>query len=307
MRRRDVLLATTLFALSRTARAVSGTTPGAIPLARFITTYETDAAHRPRAFNVELAAEAVDGSALVPGATFSFNDTVGERTAAYGYEKSVVLRRHMLAEGMGGGTCQVASTLYAAALLAGLDVIDRTPHSRPSAYIRVGLDATVAFSVVDLKLRNARTDRVVLRAHAARGTLNVWVEADGSSRPHVSVTSEIALRIPYPREILREASVPEDEVRVRSYGIPGYRVVRTRDVDGEDHARRDRRTDVYAPVSEVLVTSPSFDMRRLDLLEPEDTPEGRVSPALFRDEEGAQKPALVQLRPTTLVVLDNAP
>jgi hypothetical protein len=300
-----VLVETTLFR-GRWARADAPSASVHPPLARFTTAYDADAEHRSRAFNVELAAEAVDGSAVAPGGMFSFNDTVGERTAAYGYEKSTVLRRRMLAEGTGGGTCQVASTLHAAALLAGLDVVERTAHSRPSAYIRMGLDATIVFPVVDLKLRNPRLDRIVLRANAARGTLHVWVEADGPSRPRVTVTSEIAERIPYARTIEHDPRVPENEVHARVYGIPGYRVDRTRSVTAEDGTRVDRRTDEYPPISEVLVASPFFDVRRLDVREAEETPEGRISPATIRDEASAQRPAPVQLRPTTRVVLDNA-
>jgi vancomycin resistance protein YoaR len=274
-------------------------------LGRFTTTFETDGGHRPRAFNVELAAQAIDGNAISPGATFSFNDTVGERTAAFGYERSVVLRRHMLAEGTGGGTCQVASTLHAAALLGGLDIVSRAPHSRPSAYIRMGLDATVAFPTIDLKLRNPRADRVVLRARASRGTLDVWLDADGLARPHVSIISEIVERIPFIRTVERARGVPADEIHLRTYGIPGYRVERTRDVSEGEVTHRDLRTDIYPPTPEVLVVSPTFDEARLDLREAEDTPEGHISPAVFRDEEGTHRPALVQLRPTTRVVIDN--
>ena len=170
----------------------------------------------------------------------------------------------------------------------------------------MGLDATVVFPVVDLKLRNPRGDRVVLRARARRGTLEVWVEADGPSRPRVTVTSEIVERISYPRTVERDPHLPADQVHMRAYGIPGYWVDRTRIVLREEGTRMDRRTDEYPPIPEVLVASPSLDMRRLDLREAEDAPEGRISPVTIRDEPGALKPALVQLRPTTRVVVDNA-
>jgi vancomycin resistance protein YoaR len=287
------------------AHADAAETPEHPPLARFTTTYETNAEHRPRAFNVELATEAIDERSIAPGETFSFNATVGERTAAYGFEKSVVLRRRMLAEGVGGGTCQVASTLHAAALLAGLDIVSRTPHSRPSAYIRMGLDATVAFPGIDLELRNPRADRVTLRARATHGRLDVWLEADGTSRPRVSLTSEIIERTPCGRTIEHDPHMPESEVHVRAHGIPGYRVLRVREIAGEERIRRDERTDIYPPTPEQLVVSPSFDLGRLDLYDAEDTPEGRLTPAIFRDEPGVQQPALVQLRPTTRIVLDN--
>ena len=265
------------------------------PLARFSTTYAHDSEHHARAFNVQLAAEAIDGKVILPGATLSFNDTVGERTAAFGYEKSIVLRDHMLAEGTGGGTCQVASTLHAAALLAGLDIVARAPHSRPSAYIRMGLDATVVFSKVDLKLKNPRADRVVVHARATRGTLDVWLDADGP-RPAVTLTSEIVERVPFERttEPLATGDRPlaPDTLRVKAFGIPGFKVQRTRVVRAADGTeRRDVRVDEYPPTPEVLVVPASFD-------------DDDALPTK-RDDTGVVAPTPLQLRPSTRVVLEN--
>jgi hypothetical protein len=267
------------------------------PLAIFSTTYAHDAEHRARAFNVQLAAEAIDGKVILPGATLSFNDTVGERTAAFGYEKSIVLRDHMLAEGTGGGTCQVASTLHAAALLAGLDIVARAPHSRPSAYIRMGLDATVVFPKVDLKLKNPRADKVTVHARALRGTLDVWLDAEGP-KPAVTLTSEIVERLPFERTTERLAKgappLPPDTVRVKAFGIPGFKVQRTRVVHAHDGTeRRDVRIDEYPPTTEVLVVPPTFE-------------DGADLPPK-RDDTGVVPPTALQLRPSTRVVLDNAP
>jgi VanW like protein len=289
--------------------------PAQTTLARFATTYAHDAEHHARAFNVELAAEAIDGRVIGSGATLSFNDVVGERTAAFGFEKATVLRDRMIAEGTGGGTCQVASTLHAAALLAGLDVVARAPHSRPSGYIRMGLDATVVFPKVDLKLRNPRAERVVVHAHAARGTLQVWIDGEGDT-PTVTLTSEIVERLPFERTIERagkgDRPVPADTVRVKAFGIPGFRVERTRIVRTADGAaRREVRVDEYRPTGEILVVAPSFDEARLAKSSDPDDPDAVPSPAaalvpVARDEAGAQRPTLLQLRPSTRVELDNS-
>ncbi len=287
----------------RAARAQPS--PGGVALAEFTTGYDAGAEHAPRAFNVELAASAIDGKSLPPAGVFSFNDVVGERTAAYGYRRAVVLRRGMIAEGVGGGTCQVASTLHAAALLAGLRVVSRAPHSRPSAYIRMGLDATVVYPEVDLRLANPRSSRVVLRAHAERGTLRVSVVADAPPRPRVTITSEVVYRAGFPRSVLVDGRVPEGEVHVRAHGIPGYTVVRAREVSTDGVTTRDERTDVYPPTAEVIVVAPTFDVTRLDQREAEDTPDGVIAPAVWKDEPGVAVPALVQMRPSTRVVVDN--
>jgi hypothetical protein len=302
--------------------AADAATP--LVLARFSTSYAHDAEHRARAFNVELGAEAIDGKTLAPGATFSFNDAVGERTAAFGFARSVVLRDGMLAEGVGGGACQVASTLHAAALLGGLEVVSRAPHSRPSAYIRMGLDATVALAAgspaIDLKLGNPTRAPVVVHARAARGVLEIWLETRGTTRPDVSVTSEIVDRTAFPRVVERDKRIKDDSVRVRAFGIPGYRVRRTREIRAADGTvRRDIRIDVYPPTSEIVRVAPSFDESRLRLragAEPSPGEDGaepasgaedaapKTAPSVV--DAGASRPALVQLRPSTRVVLDNA-
>jgi VanW like protein len=300
--------------LARAGEPASPLAPAKAALARFTTTYAHDAEHHGRAFNVELAAEAIDGRVVLPGATLSFNDVVGERTAAFGFEKAVVLRDRMIAEGTGGGTCQVASTLHAAALLAGLDVVARAPHSRPSGYIRMGLDATVVFPKVDLKLRNPRAERVVVHAHAARGTLEVWIDGDGD-KPSVTLTSEIVERLPFERTIERagkdDRPVPVDTVHVKAFGIPGFRVERTRVVRTADGAvRREVRVDEYRPTSEVLVVASTFDEARLerrsDADDPDAPPSSAPSVPIVRDEAGALRPTLLQLRPSTRVELDNS-
>jgi vancomycin resistance protein YoaR len=270
-----------------------------VVLGHFATTYQTDAEHKGRAFNVELAAEAINGKTIAAGAVFSFNDAVGERTAAFGYEKATVVRDGMLAEGTGGGACQVASTLHAAALLAGLDVVLRAPHSRPSAYIRLGLDATVAFGgmaqPIDLKLRNTFAHAVVVRAKASKGTLDVSFDS-AAAKPEVTLTTEIIEWLPPAQRIERDPKRTDDQtVLVKSFGIPGHRVKRTRTIKRADGTtQRDVRFDLYVAVDEVLVVSTGFDQEKL------------AEPGVVKTPAaGAIKPLLVQLRPSTTVTLDN--
>jgi vancomycin resistance protein YoaR len=291
--------------LVATTSVASADPPSERPvLARFSTTFAHDADHKSRASNIELAAEAINGKVVAAGGTFSFNDAVGERTAAFGYEKSIVIRDGMIAEGMGGGACQVASTVHAAALLAGLEVVMRSPHSRPSAYIRMGLDATVAIGggpAIDLKLKNPGPDAVTLHARTSRGSLEIWI--DGGARQDVSLTSEIVERLPFTRVVERDKRAKDDVVRVKAFGIPGYRVKRTREIRAADGTvKRDVRIDVYPPVSEVVVVAPSFDESRIVT-----TPTQQAAPdaPTIVVDPAAVRPVLVQLRPSTLVTLDN--
>ena len=286
-----------------------------VVLARFSTTYANDTEHKARASNVELGAQAINGKVIAAGATFSFNDAVGERTAAFGYAKSIVLRDGMIAEGMGGGACQVASTLHAAALLAGLDVVARAPHSRPSAYIRMGLDATVALSsgapAIDLKVKNPTLGSLTIHARAAHGTLEVLFDGLGASHVDVSLTSEILERATFSRVVERDKLAKEDTVRVKAFGIPGYRVRRTREIRGADGSvKRDVRVDVYPPTNEIVQVAPSLDESRIRVravqADEESPEETSAKPAAVVIDPSAARPLLVQLRPSTRVVLDNA-
>jgi vancomycin resistance protein YoaR len=200
-----------------------------------------------------------------------------------------------MAEGTGGGTCQVASTLYAAALLSGLEIVSRAPHTRPSAYIRMGLDATVAFPAIDLRLQNPLAVPVTIRAttRGVHGALTVSFEARGADKPEVSVTSEIVERLPFVRTIRADRSLAEGEARLVAFGIPGYRVRRVRELRRKDGVfHRDVRVDLYPPTNEVVAVPPGYDGARLEQERP------AIDPAAVR-------PVLVQLRPSTEVRLDN--
>jgi hypothetical protein len=284
-------------AVSRSSRAFAEE-PAKV-LGRFSTRFLRDPEHRTRAQNLGIAAAALDQAVIAPGAVFSFNDRVGERTARLGYEPSVVYKDAQLAQGTGGGTCQVASTFHGAALLAGLGIFSRTPHTRPSAYIRMGLDATVVYPQVDLKIRNDRAHAVTVRALVVRGRedsrLDVWIEGEGP-RPAVSLTSEIEERTPASRSLVRDEQQPDDVVLVRAYGIPGYRVRLARTTrSGEDPPRQDERTSEYPETPEVLVVSPSFDEERLLTHHPH-RPQ-------VKDEKGALHPVDAQLHPATRVTI----
>jgi len=119
-------------------------------LASYRTNYLTYDDSPGRIQNLQIASEAVNGTMLAPGEIFSFN----ELAAPLDYAESKVIIRGRVDEAEGGGLCQVSSTLYMAANLAGLDVIERHPHYAELPYIRPGFDATVWFGALDMKFEN---------------------------------------------------------------------------------------------------------------------------------------------------------
>jgi len=119
------------------------------PVARLLRAYTSlfkTAEKDERVHNIILGAKKLDGSTIAPlGGLWSFNQTVGPRTKERGFKEAPTLLMGEVIPGLGGGMCQVSSTMHAVALLAGLDIVKRMPHSRPSSYIERGLDATVNY------------------------------------------------------------------------------------------------------------------------------------------------------------------
>lgn len=107
-----------------------------------------------RVTNIQLACEHCNDVILNPGETFSYNETVGERTSERGFQSAPVIANGQLVPGIGGGICQVSTTLYAACLNAGLEIVERHPHSKPVAYVPHGMDAAVSWGTLDYQFRN---------------------------------------------------------------------------------------------------------------------------------------------------------
>src|SRR5262249_2603034 len=131
-------------------------------LGSFDTPYSLEPKEADRTFNLKVGATKVSGMVLLPGESFSFNDRVGPRTQENGFRYGGGITAGELVDVLGGGICQVSSTLYGASFFAGLEIVTHHPHSRPSSYVDMGLDATVVWPDVDLRLRNAYDFPVVL-------------------------------------------------------------------------------------------------------------------------------------------------
>jgi vancomycin resistance protein YoaR len=117
---------------------------------------------KERLANITLAGGAITGKFILPGETFSMNDTTGARTAAKGYKVAPIDVNGISDDGLGGGVCQVSGTLYNAAMKAGLTAVERNHHSIPSAYLPKGRDATVDYGSKDLKLKNTGSKPVLM-------------------------------------------------------------------------------------------------------------------------------------------------
>lgn len=126
-----------------------------------------------RATNIKVAAQRINGVVLQPGETFSFSSTILPRTSANGYVSAPVIINKKMSQGVGGGICQVSSTLYAALLTAGIPATERHPHSLAISYLPAGMDATISGTSKDLKFENIYEKPLKIIASAQSGKLEI--------------------------------------------------------------------------------------------------------------------------------------
>lgn len=142
-------------------------------LGAYETSYATSSASRCN--NVELAASNFNGTVANPGEIISCSTLFGRRTIANGYKVAGIFINGEKGEGVGGGVCQVSSTVYAASLKAGLEIVERHAHSLPVSYIPSGMDATISYPVLDLRIKNNLQNPIVFRTETQNKRLKVQV------------------------------------------------------------------------------------------------------------------------------------
>ncbi len=235
-----------------------------------------------RGKNIDVAASRLDGVVLSPGELVSFNQIVGDRSEENGFQKSWEIFKGEMIEGIGGGTCQVASTFHAIAFFAGLDIVERLPHSRPSAYIPMGLDSTVVYPIVDLKVRNPHPFPVVLHAKTQGNKLKM--ELLGPSRPvRVAFGRELLTSVPYPRKVVEKSELSSKKIVVKQHGIRGFKIRRSRLLKFADGtAKKEENTDFYPPTTEIYEVPVGFDVALLPPL-PEEAGDGDDGVPASRD------------------------
>lgn len=225
----------------------------------FYTTYASSTAERKS--NIELALSKFDGLVLGAGEVLSFNETTGRRTPDNGYKSAKIITNGNFVEGNGGGVCQASTTLYNAALVAGLDIIEVNQHSLKVGYVAPSFDAMVNFGSSDLKIRN-NTGRPVMFATKCDGD-KCRVNVFGVNNPYKIVRkSEVIGEIePLPDKFVNAKDVPELENTqieksyylhypkkgLKSEGVLEYWQ------EGNLVATKKIRTNTYAPVTGVVV------------------------------------------------------
>ncbi len=143
-----------------------------------------------RTRNLELACQAINNTIVRPGEVFSFNNTVGQRTAAKGYKPAAVFSGGLTENEVGGGICQVASTIYYAALQADLEIVERTEHAFVVDYVPLGMDATIYWGSLDFKFRNNTNYPIRIKASVSGGQVHVSLIGTDEKDYYVKMTYE---------------------------------------------------------------------------------------------------------------------
>ncbi len=143
-------------------------------LSEFSTKYA--ASNKNRTTNLILASKKINGTVLMPGETFSYNKVVGARTIAAGYKEAPIYVSGRVEDGIGGGICQITTTLYNAVLYANLDIVERSNHQFVPSYAGPSRDATVVYGAIDFKFKNNRDYPIKITCSVSGGIANfkIW-------------------------------------------------------------------------------------------------------------------------------------
>ena len=169
---------------------------------------------------MQLVAHLVDGKLIAPGATFSFNEATGERTAAKGFLEAPVIINGELSTGLGGGVCQVSTTVFNAAYEAGLPITARTNHALYISHYPLGRDATVNYPDVDLKFVNDTGHWLLLRTFVGSSSLVVSLYGTPQHRRVVTETAPLRVVARPPVKKTLDKSLKPGERVVDDYGVP---------------------------------------------------------------------------------------
>lgn len=226
-------------------------------IAQYTTTFDQRDVNRVS--NIRLAGSCLNGVLLKSGEFFSFNRQVGPRLGSDGYKPAPVIVDGELLPGIGGGVCQVSTTLYNAVLLAGLDVMTRSPHSLPIAYVPLGRDAAVAYDYMDLVFRNNSPYGLLISVKVDSDRLTVRIFSDAPLDRFIELDSKI-VKVLEPGLIrkfdpsLGPGMVVEEKKGRRGYEVQLWRVIKI----GEQVVHRELvERSIYKAQDRVIRQGPS--------------------------------------------------
>lgn len=209
-----------------------------------------------RKSNVRLAGEKINGIILLPGDSFSYNNTLGQRTAENGFYQAPAYFNGETVQEYGGGICQMSSTLYSATLYANLQIDERHNHTYASSYIGLGMDATVSWGGPDFQFTNNQKYPIKLVAGMWNGYATVEILGTKTNSNKVEIRSETLETKPFSTETKTDSTMEEGKSYYEQHGVDGYRVQTYRiikDADGKVLSETKESFSTYTPEKEIVV------------------------------------------------------
>ena len=181
-----------------------------------------------RASNVALGAKMLNGTIVMPGETFSFNKVMGDcGLSSRGFKKAAVFKGGKVVQEVGGGICQISSTLYISVLYANLGIVSRSNHALPVGYVPVGLDATVYYPYLDFKFKNTRDYPIKIVATTTTSrklTISIY-GTEEDKEYDVELTSWVTANIPSKVEKQNDPTLEKGKTKIIQAGAPGKKSV----------------------------------------------------------------------------------
>lgn len=221
-------------------------------LASYTTTFDPSMAGRT--YNIKVAARAFDELLVLPGQEVSFNRVVGPRSFEAGYRTAPIIVNNEFVDGLGGGVCQVSTTLYNCVLLANLEIVERVCHSLPVSYVPIGRDATVVYDAIDFIFRNNTDSYLLIKTYVSASQVTFKIFGNSSFKRDVSVYSWITEEIEPPVVYKEDPNLPRGEQVVVQEGSKGFRAAAVRVVakSGTIEKRETLPFSEYSPVKRVI-------------------------------------------------------
>ncbi|MBS6719610.1 MAG: VanW family protein [Peptoniphilus harei] len=223
-------------------------------LGDFETDYSSSVKNRKE--NIRLAASKFNNMKLNPGDEISFNDVVGEISEKTGFKSATVIVGGEYESGIGGGICQVSTTLYNSLILSDLEITERHNHSRPIHYVDLGTDAAVARGYKDLKFKNNTNNPILILSEANGEKLNFKVLGNGSDRDYeVKIIPQLLGTVSPGVDTIYSDALPEGESTVRESGARGYSYKTYKEIikNGEVVEKKEISKSYYLPKDKVVV------------------------------------------------------
>ncbi len=222
-------------------------------LGEYTTIY--DISNKNRSINLGLASDKINGTIVLPGETFSYNKTVGERTIAQGYKEAAIYAGGKVVDGIGGGICQLSSTLYNTVLYANLEIVSRTNHRFLTSYVPTGRDATVSWGTIDFKFKNTRTYPIKIVSSVKNGVVKIGIYGIQEEKEYqVTIQSTVTETIPYTTNYIEDDTLDKGTQIIEQNGANGAKSITYKIVtyNGIEVSRSVLSNDTYSPLEKII-------------------------------------------------------